>query len=272
MNMIHMTTIVREGSLSGRIAYLLLPVALCMIFTPGRAFSACSNSGDPVQIVSSCDDLSISNSKSSVTISPSATVSPFFAPDAVLINPAGTVTGNFLNQGTITSGFGSNAFKNQGSVSAFINEGTITNGSTNTTHAAILNNNEIGTLTNKGIISATVGSFGAGAQAILQSGHIGTLDNSGTISAQNRAIYFTPGITARIDTLINSGTIPFRAASAVLRRPPLPAQLSLGRRIPLARLLTLEQLTTAFVMPGEPAMPQSIMQAAQSERLPTGEL
>ena len=117
------------------------------------------------------------------------------------------MTGTFLNQGTITSGFGNNGFVNQGSVSTLTNEGTITNGSTNTSHAAVLNNNEIGTLTNSGVISATVGSFGSGAQAILQSGHIGTLNNSGTISAQNRAIYFTPGITARIDTLINSGTI-----------------------------------------------------------------
>jgi len=117
------------------------------------------------------------------------------------------VTGTFLNQGTITSGFGNNGFVNQGSVSTLTNEGTITNGSTNTSHAAVLNNNEIGTLTNSGVISATVGSFGSGAQAILQSGHIGTLNNSGTISAQNRAIYFTPGITARIDTLINSGII-----------------------------------------------------------------
>lgn len=33
------------------------------------------------------------------------------------------------------------------------------------------------------------------------------LANSGTISAQNAAIYFQPGFNARIDTLINSGTI-----------------------------------------------------------------
>jgi hypothetical protein len=172
------------------------------------SFSACDNSGDPVQVNASCDDLSISNTKSGVTISQNATVSPFFAPfDAVLITPAGNITGTFLNQGTITTGFGNNGFVNQGSVSTLINEGTITNGSTITTRAALINNNEIGTLSNKGVISATAGTFGSGAHAILQSGHIGTLDNSGNISAQNSAIYFTPGITARIDTLINSGII-----------------------------------------------------------------
>lgn len=200
-------TIVRKGAVSGRSAYLLLPGVLCAIFAPGSAFATCSATGDPIQIASNCEDLSIGNTTTGVTIGQSATVSPFFALDAVSINPAGTVSGTFLNQGTITSGFGHNAFVNHGNVSALTNEGTITNGSTNTSYAAVLNNNEIGTLTNRGIISATVGSFGAGAQAILQSGHIGTLINSGTISAQNRAIYFTPGFTARIDTLINSGTI-----------------------------------------------------------------
>ncbi len=179
-----------------------------LTFFTNAAFSACDNSGNPIQINSNCEDLSISNTKSGVTISQSATVSPFFAPlDAVLINSTGNVTGTFLNQGTITSGFGHNGFENNGNMSALTNEGTITNGNTNTSYAAVLNNDEIGTLTNKGTISATVGSFGSGAYAILQSGHIGTLENLGTISAQNRAIYFPPGITARIDTLINSGSI-----------------------------------------------------------------
>ncbi|MFZ2973720.1 MAG: autotransporter domain-containing protein [Ferribacterium limneticum] len=208
MNTKRTPSIVRSGFLSDRRAYLLLPGVLCSIFLPGSAFSACSSNGDTVQIVASCDDLSIGGTKSGVTIGQAATVSPFFAPfEAVSISPAGTVTGIFLNQGTIASGFGDNGFVNHGYVSVLSNEGTITNSSTNTSHAALINNNEIGTLTNKGTISATTGSFGSGAQAILQNAHIGTLDNAGIISAQNRAIYFTPGFTARIDTLINSGTI-----------------------------------------------------------------
>jgi hypothetical protein len=207
MNTMHMATIVRKGGLSGRSRYLLLPGFLCSIFIPGPAFSACNNTGDPIQIASNCEDLSVGNTKSGLTIGQSATVSPFFALDAVLIDPGGTVTGTFLNQGTITSGFGHNAFVNHGNVSALTNEGTITTDAINTLYAAVLNDHEIGALTNKGVISATLGSFGSGAQAILQSGHIGTLINSGTISAQNHAIYFTPGFTARIDALINSGTI-----------------------------------------------------------------
>jgi hypothetical protein len=171
------------------------------------AFSACNNSGDPILVNASCDDLSISNTKSGVTIGQSVTVSPFFALDAVIINTAGNVTGTFLNQGTITSGFGHSGLVNHGNVSALINEGLITSLSTNSSAAALINDIEIGMLTNKGTISALYGSWGSGAHAIFQNGHIGTLDNSGTISAQNSAIYFQPGFNARIDTLINSGTI-----------------------------------------------------------------
>ena len=201
--------IMKQMFVSVRKVHLLLSGVLCLIFVSNSAaFSPCNNTGDPVQVNANCEDLSISNTKSGVTIGQSATVSPFFAPfDAVLVNPAGNVTGTFLNQGTITSGFGNNGFVNQGNVSAFTNEGTITDVSSSSSHAALINNNEIGTLTNKGVISATIGSFGAGPYAILQNAHIGTLNNSGVISAQNTAIYFTPGFTARIDSLINSGII-----------------------------------------------------------------
>jgi uncharacterized protein with beta-barrel porin domain len=185
-----------------------LPALLCLIFASNAAYSACDNTGDPVQVSSSCNDLSISNTKSGVTIGAAATVSPFFDPfNGVTINSAGNVTGTFLNQGTITTGFGQNGFVNHGTVSVLINEGTITNDSSLSSRAALINNTQIGTLTNKGTISATTGSSGGGAHAILQSGRIGTLTNSGLISAQNSAIYFTPGFSARIDTLINSGTI-----------------------------------------------------------------
>jgi hypothetical protein len=191
----------------GQGVQLLRAGIVCFIVIPGAAFSACDNTGDPVQISANCDDLSIGNTKSGVTISQSVTVSPFFALDAVSINPAGNVTGTFLNQGTITSGFGHNGLVNHGNVSALVNEGLITSLSTNSSVAALINDIEIGTLTNKGTISAPNGSWGSGAHAIFQNGHIGTLNNSGTISAQNSAIYFQPGFSARIDSLINSGTI-----------------------------------------------------------------
>ena len=90
-----------------------IPALFFLIFASNSAYSACDNTGNPVQISSSCEDLSISNTKSGVTIGSAATVSPFFNPlDAVSINSAGNVTGNFLNQGTITSGFGHNGFVN----------------------------------------------------------------------------------------------------------------------------------------------------------------
>lgn len=179
-----------------------------LIFFSSASFAACDNTSNPVLINSSCEDFSIDASKSDVTITPQATVSPFFSPfNAVTVQAAGNITGVFLNQGTITSGFGHNSFVNHGFVSTLTNEGTILNQSSSRSHAALLNGATIETLINKGTISATQGSWGAGAHAILQGGRIGTLNNAGTISAQNSAIYFVPGITARIETLINSGII-----------------------------------------------------------------
>ena len=179
-----------------------------LLLSSGAAHAACDTSADPVQTNTSCDDMSISTTKSNVTIGPSAPVSPFFSPlDAVHIYQAGNITGTFVNQGTITSGFGNSGFVNQGRVSAFINAGLITTNSINRDYAAVVNNNEIGTFINQGTISSTTGNFGSGSSAILQNAHIGTLYNTGLISAQNRAIYFQPGSSARIDTLINAGTI-----------------------------------------------------------------
>lgn len=42
------------------------------------AYSACDSTADPVALAASCDDLTISTTKSDVTIGPSATVSSFF--------------------------------------------------------------------------------------------------------------------------------------------------------------------------------------------------
>lgn len=171
------------------------------------AYSACDSTADPVALAASCDDLTISTTKSDVTIGPSATVSSFFSLDAALIQNTGQVTGTFSNQGLISSGFGHNGFVNSGQVATFLNTGVIRSTSAGTSDGAIVNNNLIGTLVNRGSVEATVGTWGAGAHALLVGGEIVTLNNSGTISAQNSAIYFTPGFTARIGTLINSGTI-----------------------------------------------------------------
>lgn len=174
----------------------------------GVARAACDSSGDPVVIDADCADLQITTTKTDVTIAPSVTVSPFFSPfDAVQITNTGQVTGTFRNQGTITSGFGRNTVVNSGVIATLVNSGVLINGTTSSHQAALLNSNRIGTLENSGTISATTGTFGSGAHAILQAGTIGVLNNSGTISAQNSAIYFDPGITTRIETLINSGRI-----------------------------------------------------------------
>jgi hypothetical protein len=195
-----------------------------------QAFGACSNTGDPINITSSCEDLSINNTVSGVTIASGATVSAFFATDAINIGTSGNVTNTFLNLGTISNGIYWNGLVNNGVINTLQNQGVITSSSrsglinsgnigtlTNTgtinsgasgnSYGAIVNNNQIGTLNNSGTISATVGMGGNGAYAIQQNGHIGTLNNSGTISAQNNAIYFQPAFSSRIDTLINSGTI-----------------------------------------------------------------
>jgi uncharacterized protein with beta-barrel porin domain len=190
-----------------KVALLCIVLAVPVLAADQALADACDTSANPVVINSSCDDFVIGGVKSDVTIEQPATLSPFFGNEGALINNSGIVTGVFLNQGTITSGFGSDGLVNQGTITALQNDGTITSGSSSGDHAAIANGGEIGALLNNGIISATVGNFGSGAHAILQVGHIGTLENYGTISAQNSAIYFEPAFTRRIDTLINVGTI-----------------------------------------------------------------
>jgi hypothetical protein len=196
-----------ENRYEGSIRLFLMPLAAGLLSAcPTVVSAACDTSSDPVVIAADCEDLSVSGLKSDVTIAPSVTVSPFFAPyNAVQIT--GQITGTFRNQGTITSGFGKNSLVNSGVVATLINEGLLVNGTLSTQQAALLNTNRIDTLRNSGTISATTGTFGSGAHAILQSGSIGTLENTGTISAQNSAIYFDAGLTTRIDTLINSGRI-----------------------------------------------------------------
>ncbi len=212
-------------------AYLLSVV--CFALGASQAFAACDTSGNPVQINSSCEDLAINNTVTGVTIGSAATVTPFFSTNVVTIGAPGNVTGTFLNQGTISSGFyynalvnqgvigtllnqgtigavagGHNGLVNSGSIGTLTNQGTITNAqSSSTTYAALNNGGQIGTINNSGTISGTAGLYGHGAFALYQSGQIGTINNTGTISAQNRAINFAQGISANIDVLNNSGKI-----------------------------------------------------------------
>lgn len=191
---------------------------------------ACDTSGNPVTISANCENFLLNSAKSAVTIGPSARVSAFATQDdAVLINPGGSVTGTFLNQGTLTYGIMRNAMVNRGTISTLINQsqiigsenglvnrgtistlvnqGSILTSGTSSSYGALANLGEIGTLENSGTISATGGTGFGGPHAILFSGHIGTLQNTGLISAQNNAIHFVPGLNARIDTLFNAGTI-----------------------------------------------------------------
>lgn len=191
---------------------------------------ACDTSGNPVTISANCENFQLNSAKSAVTIGPSARVSAFATQDdGVLINPGGSVTGTFLNQGIITYGIMRNAMVNRGTISTLINQnqiigsenglvnrgtistlvnqGSILTSGTSSSYGALANLGEIGTLENSGTISATGGTGFEGPHAILFSGRIGTLQNTGLISAQNNAIHFVPGLNARIDTLFNSGII-----------------------------------------------------------------
>jgi hypothetical protein len=78
------------------------PIALLITtgfaLASNAAYSACDTTSNPVQINASCEDLSINNLKSAVSIGTAATVTPFFDPlDAVVVNLSGKVTGVFLN-------------------------------------------------------------------------------------------------------------------------------------------------------------------------------
>ena len=210
--------------------YLTTLALVAALIAFNQSFAACDNTGNPIQISSSCEDLSINNTVTGVTIASAANVSAFFSTDAINIGTSGNITNTFQNLGVISNGIFWNGLVNNGVINTLQNQGTITSGArsglinsgnigtlantgtinsdaSGNSYGAIVNNNQIGTLNNSGTISATVGTSGNGAYAIQQNAHIGTLNNSGTISAQNNAIYFQPALSARIDTLINSGTI-----------------------------------------------------------------
>lgn len=222
----------RLGFGAGVLRLLAGGAVMAAVSSQAQAQAACDTTADPVSVDADCQNFLLDSAKSGVTIGPSATVSAFFfQDDGVLINPGGSVTGTFLNQGTITSGVmfdamvnrgtistlvnqnriigeaARNGLVNQGTISTLVNQGSILTSGSDSSYGALVNQGELGTLENSGTIAATGGISGNGPQAILFSGHIGTLENTGLISAQNNAIRFVPGLNARIDTLFNSGTI-----------------------------------------------------------------
>ncbi|MBT8584886.1 autotransporter outer membrane beta-barrel domain-containing protein [Polynucleobacter paneuropaeus] len=119
--------------------------------------------------------------------------------DVTVVN-GGTVN-NFTNNGTISSS-GDNAI-NSGTIINFTNNGTISSSA----GLAITQITTINNLVNTGTIS----SSNSNAIMLLDGSTIGSLNNSGIIQGSSSAIYFTTanfgGSAARIDALVNSGTI-----------------------------------------------------------------
>lgn len=227
----------RKALGAGALRVLAGGAVVVAMSSQAQAQAACDTTADPVSVGADCQNFLLNSAKSAVTIGPSATVSAFFfQKDGVLINPSGSVTGTFLNQGRITFGIENNAMVNRGTISTLINQnqiigswdgllnrgtistlinqGSILTNGLDRNYGALDNPGEIGTLENSGTISATGGILGQGPHAIRQSGHIGILQNTGLISAQNNAIHFVPAINSRIDTLFNAGTIEGGVAGA----------------------------------------------------------
>jgi hypothetical protein len=130
----------------------------------------------------------------------------YVAPNVDLTGSPGisndTATGTVYSQGTIESG--GSGVENSSTISVLTNDsgGTITgHGNGFYSYGVYSSAGSIGTLDNKGLISAT----GTNALGVYnQRGAIGLLTNSGTISS---AYAIVNGTTATIGTLINTGTI-----------------------------------------------------------------
>ncbi|MBU3562929.1 autotransporter outer membrane beta-barrel domain-containing protein [Polynucleobacter sp. Tro8-14-1] len=118
----------------------------------------------------------------------------------ITVSNGGTIN-NFTNNGTISSS-GDNAI-NSGTIINFTNNGTISSSA----GLAITQITTINNLVNTGTIS----SSNSNAIMLLDGSTIGSLNNSGIIQGSSSAIYFTTanfgGSAARIDALVNSGTI-----------------------------------------------------------------
>jgi hypothetical protein len=119
--------------------------------------------------------------------------------DVTVVNDG--IVNNFTNNGTISSS-GDNAI-NSGTIINFTNNGTISSSA----GLAITQITTINNLVNTGTIS----SSNSNAIMLLDGSRIGSLNNSGIIQGSSSAIYFTTanfgGSAARIDALVNSGTI-----------------------------------------------------------------
>ncbi|MBT8595131.1 hypothetical protein G6672_06525 [Polynucleobacter paneuropaeus] len=116
----------------------------------------------------------------------------------ITVSNGGTIN-NFTNNGTISSS--SDDAINSGTIINFTNNGTISSSAGVAISPRAINN-----FANTGTISSS------NSTAIMLTGAtIGSLNNSGIIQGSSSAIYFTTanfgGSAARIDALVNSGTI-----------------------------------------------------------------
>ncbi|MBT8529912.1 autotransporter outer membrane beta-barrel domain-containing protein [Polynucleobacter paneuropaeus] len=146
-----------------------------------------------------------------------------FSGNPILISGGASVD-SIVNNGTLNSSGDYTVF-NSGTANNFTNNGTISSSGNSAIFSGAINN-----LTNNGTISSsagmaitqittinnlintgTISSSNSNAIMLLDGSTIGSLNNSGIIQGSSSAIYFTTanfgGSAARIDALVNSGTI-----------------------------------------------------------------
>ncbi|QWD22473.1 autotransporter outer membrane beta-barrel domain-containing protein [Polynucleobacter paneuropaeus] len=143
--------------------------------------------------------------------------------NSIYISP-GTTIDSIVNNGTLNS-YGDYTVFNGGTANNFTNNGTISSSGDSAIFSGAINNlANNGTITssagmaitqittiNNLINTGTISSSNSNAIMLLDGSKIGSLNNSGIIQGSSSAIYFTTanfgGSAARIDALVNSGTI-----------------------------------------------------------------
>jgi mucin-19 len=105
-----------------------------------------------------------------------------------------------VNDGFITGRYC--GFCNSGTIATFANTGTIQGVATDTAFIALHNINDIGTLTNSGLLIGSGGTYGG---AVVNTGMIAMLTNSGTIMGLSGA--YAVGNGGTIGVIANSGVI-----------------------------------------------------------------
>lgn len=207
----------------------------------------CPNSGTDVVVAADCVSLSITSSKTSVSVNSSVIVRNELAGNPPAANVTSAVT-TFTNNGSILADqFGINtnglAIVSGANITTLNNSGTISSNATNTVssyYSAIFLEGVVGTLNNTGTISTggvginygvvvggvgsisqfnNSGSIRGNANGVLLSGSVGTLANTGTISGGNASALSDPnGISitsgGTLSVLTNSGSGAISSADA----------------------------------------------------------